>query len=212
MNTQTHFPPSFVARHADRCLLAQMRSQFACPRGRAGQVAGYLMAATNVSLNRFALEMLDAQAGEQVLEIGCGNGRLVSALARQAEFVAGIDLSDVMVRQAVKHNAGLIAAGRVELCCGSVNNLPYEYARFDRALAVSSYQFWPNQEHNLDEVRRVLRPGGRLVLALRTQAAQFALGLSAEEIEEAAGLVRWVGFEDVTIMTRGVAVCVTGRR
>ena len=214
MNTQTQFNPSLVQQPHAGCLTTRLRAQFACPRGRLGRLAGHMMAVANAPLNRFAIEQLDVQPENQVLEIGCGGGRTIQQLARLAThgMVTGIDLSDVMVRQAVKYNAGLIAAGRVDLCRGSVANLPYEYARFDRVLAVSNYQFWPNQEHNLDEVRRVLRPAGRLLLALRTRQSRLAPGVSEEQIEEMAGLVRWVGFEEVLVQTRGAAVCISARR
>src|SRR5215470_14795935 len=91
-------------------------------------------------------------------------------------YVAGIDLSDVMVRQAARRNLDFIVKGRVELCQGSVANLPYEYGRFTKVLAVNNYQFWPNAELNLVEIQRVLREGGLLVICLRMHSAnRFAI-------------------------------------
>ncbi|MCI0389368.1 MAG: class I SAM-dependent methyltransferase, partial [Acidobacteria bacterium] len=133
-------------------------------------------------------------------------------------FVAGVDISDVMVRQAAKRNREFIDAGRVELCQGSVSHIPFEYARFDKVLAVNNYQFWPNSEINLYEIRRVLREDGLLVLCMRMHStSRFALapGFTIAEVEEVAGLVRWVGFRDVRIVQRRTgreASCVLAKR
>jgi ubiquinone/menaquinone biosynthesis C-methylase UbiE len=195
-------------------------SQFACPTGLPGRLAGRLMAIKNAGMNEFAVEMLRVQPYDQVLEIGFGHGRAVRMIAEKAKagFVAGIDLSDVMVRQAAKYNLDQILAGRVEICQGSVANLPYESGRFTRALAVNNYQLWPNAELNLVEIRRVMREGGLLVLCLRMHSTgRFALapGFTEDEVADVAGLVRWVGFHDIKIVKRNVgreASCVIARR
>jgi len=200
-----------------RCKAA---SQFACPTGLPGRLAGRLMAIKNARMNEFAIEMLRIQPDDQVLEIGFGHGRTIRAIAERARagFVAGIDLSDVMVRQAAKYNLDLIVAGRAELCQGSVADLPYECGRFTKALAVNNYQFWPNAEHNLVEVHRVLREGGLLVLCMRmhsTDILALAPGFTEDEVADVAGLVRWVGFRDIKIVKRNVgreASCVIARK
>jgi ubiquinone/menaquinone biosynthesis C-methylase UbiE len=195
-------------------------SQFACPTGLPGRLAGRLMAIMNAGMNEFAVDMLRVQPNDQVLEIGFGHGRTIRTIAERARagFVAGIDLSDVMVRQAAKYNLDMIVAGRVEICQGSVADLPYECRRFTKALAVNSYQFWPNPELNLVELRRVMREGGLLVLCLRmhsTAPFAFAPGFTEDEVADVAGLVRWVGFRDIRIVKRNVgreASCVIARR
>jgi ubiquinone/menaquinone biosynthesis C-methylase UbiE len=197
------------------------RAQFACPSGRLGRLAGHVMAVKNAPMNRFAVATLNVQPTDQILEIGFGHGRAMQMIAAQATqgYVAGVDLSPVMVQQAARRNREAIKAGRAEICQGTVANLPYEYARFDKVLAVNNYQFWPNPEFNLVEIQRVLRTDGLLVLCLRMQepkkALQLAPGFSEEEIKEVAGLVRWVGFRDVQMVQRRAsdkAACVTAKR
>jgi SAM-dependent methyltransferase len=124
-----------------------------------------------------------------------------------------------MVRQAAKRNRDLIDAGRVEVSRGSVSDLPYEYARFNKILAVNNYQFWPSPEHNLSEIQRVLCEGGLLVLCLRMKVPgktfQLAPGFTWDEVEEVVGLVRWVGFHEVRAISRNHAhdaVCVLAKR
>ena len=169
----------------------------------------------NEQMNRFAVEQLCVQAEDQVMEIGFGHGHAIRLIAERADqgMVAGIETSDAMVRQAAKRNRELIKAGRVELWQGSVSSIPYEYARFNKVLAVDNYQHWPQAEFNLGEVQRVLKPGGLLTLCLRMQKTlTLASGFKRAEVEEVAGLVRWVGFRDVKIVQGDGAACIIAQR
>jgi SAM-dependent methyltransferase len=196
------------------------RAQFACPEGTLGVLAGHLMAFKNEAMNRFAVEQLALQPDDQVLEIGFGPGKTIAQMAAQVTrgFVAGVDLSMTMVTQAARRNQAAIKAGRVELQQGTVSNLPYEYARFNKVVAVNNYQFWPNPELDLTEIQRVLQPGGRLVLGLRLHSDSplaLAAGFKEEEVAEIAGLVRWVGYQEMLVEQRRLGrevACVTARR
>jgi len=221
MNAQINInQPLIQPSSSAGCKSSSLVSQFACPSGMLGRFVGRLMAVKNARMNEFAVEMLDVQPDDQALEIGFGHGRTIRMIAERARagVVAGIDLSDVMVRQAAKYNLDLIVAGRVEVCQGSVADLPYECGRFTKALAVNNYQFWPNAEFNLVGIHRVLREGGLLVLCLRMHSSsRFALapGFTEDEVAEVAGLVRWVGFRDLRIVKRNVgreASCVIARK
>ncbi len=222
MHSPINLPQTFFnSPRPNPCPSEGWKSQFACPHGKLGALVGQLMAFKNAGMNRFAVETLDVQPQDQILEIGFGHGKTIEMMAKQARLglVAGVDLSGVMVRQAAKRNRAAILAGRVELCQGSVANLPYEFARFNKVLAVNNYQFWPNPEFNLDEIRRVLRQGGLLALGLRMKDSgkkfQLAPGFSREEVEEIAGLVRWVGFHGVKIVERRAGyqtACVIAKR
>ncbi len=222
MNTQIDYNQPLVdSPGSNLCKQPGWKAQFACPTGKMGRLVGHLMAIKNAKMNDFAVEMLDVQPEDQILEIGFGHGRTIRKMAERAEtgFVAGLDISEVMVRQASKRNRESIKAGRVEVCQGSVSNIPYEYARFNKVLAVNNYQFWPNPELNLDEIRRTLCEDGLLVLCLRMKKTdnsfQLAPGFTEEEVNEVVGLVRWVGFRDVETArskTRREAACVIARR
>jgi ubiquinone/menaquinone biosynthesis C-methylase UbiE len=222
MNSQINLnQPLFDSPRRNDCRQSGWKAQFACPTGKIGQLVGHLMAYKNAGMNQFAVESLDPQPEDQILEIGFGHGRTIRKIAERAEigFVAGVDISDVMVRQATKHNRELIQAGRVEVCQGSVSNIPFEFARFNKVLAVNNYQFWPDPELNLDEIRRVLRERGLLVLCLRmkdpAKPFQLAPGFTEEEVEEVVGLVRWVGFQNIRTLKQQAgreATCVLADR
>jgi len=221
MNTRINVNQPFIQpAPSTNCKAGGWKAQFACPTGKLGWLVGHLMAAKNAEMNAFAVEAMDVRPNDQVLEIGFGHGKTIGMIAERAQmgFVAGVDISDVMVRQAAKRNLDRIVAGRVEVCQGSVANLPYEYGRFTKVLAVNNYQFWPNAELNLVEIQRVMCEGGVLVLCLRMHSPSrlaFAPGFTEDEVADIAGLVRWVGFRDLKIVKRKVgreASCIVARR
>jgi ubiquinone/menaquinone biosynthesis C-methylase UbiE len=185
--------------------MTSVASQARQPHGFVGWLFGHVMAYLNDGMNRKAVELLEVRPTDRVLEIGFGHGKTIGLLARRARdgFVAGIDPSAVMVRQAAWRNQELIRAGCVEVKLASVSNLPYADAEFDKVCAVNSYQFWPDPEEDLKEVRRVLRPGGRLVLTVRAKEGS-RLGLTPEQLGDIEQLVRRAGFQDVALRVQKV--------
>ena len=184
------------------------RGQFGRPRGVLGWIAGRLMAHGNEAMNRAAFELLDVQPTDYVLEVGFGPGRLITRVARRATegLVAGVDLSEVMVRQAARRNRAFIRDGRVELEPGGVSGLRFPDGQFTKVCAVNSLQFWPAPVDDLREVRRVMRYGGRLVLGLRMRGpggwGMATAGFTADEVDEVRQLVRQAGFRDVRTEVR----------
>ena len=97
----------------------------------------------------------------RVLEIGCGPGfateRLLALVPEGS--VVGIDNDPYMVELAGRRLAGL---GRVEIRLGSVNKTGLAEASFEAAIARLLFQHLPDPLEALAEIRRVLRPGGRV--------------------------------------------------
>ena len=81
-------------------------------------------------------------------------------------FVAGVDYSSDMVRQATRRNAAEVVSGRVELRHGDAMDLPYPDGSFDAVCAIETFYFWPDPLRGLREAYRVLRPGGTLAVTL----------------------------------------------
>lgn len=153
---------------------------FGCPKGVLGRLGGAVMARGNREMARRAIGLLDVQPGDRVLEIGFGPGVGIQLLAGTVSTgrVAGIDLSEEMVRQATERNRSGIEAGVVELRQGSVERLPYESAAFDKALAINSMQLWPDAVAGLREAMRVLRPKGSIALGFTRHSGQGKDGLT----------------------------------
>lgn len=145
------------------------RGLFGRPQGLLGWLAGWAMAGGNAEMNRFAVDMLEVQKSERVLEVGFGPGVALGEIARVIGngFAAGIERSPTMVRQASGRLRQRIGQGYVELKEGTAESVPYSDASFDRVLSVNTIYFWPDPRPELREMRRVLRPGGVLVLCFR---------------------------------------------
>lgn len=107
-------------------------------------------------------EWLGARTRGDVLMIAVGTGRDLSFLHDDVTSVAGIDLSEPMLERATgrARELGLDA----DLRQGDAEHLPYPDSTFDTVTAVLSLCTIPRPERALAEARRVLRPGGRLLL------------------------------------------------
>ncbi len=176
----------------------RFQDQFGNPHGMGGRLAGWLMALTNRDLNAWAIDQLAVRPGDHVLEIGFGPGLAVQALARRARngSVEGVDVSPLMVEQAIRRNAAMVKAGRVSLRVGAVSALPYDVGRFDKVLAVNNVQFWPQLADDLREVARVMRPSGVLAIVLQPRHAPSAADVLAVR-DDLIAQVRAVGYRRV---------------
>ena len=111
----------------------------------------------------FALSKLDLEAGGGFLDVGCGTGWAVrQAAARLTSSVAaGIDVSPRMIAKAKKLSA---ASPRVEFLVASSESTPYSNETFRWVICTFSFHHYENPVLSLQEIKRVMRPGGRFVL------------------------------------------------
>jgi ubiquinone/menaquinone biosynthesis C-methylase UbiE len=185
-----------------------MVRQFGHPRGVAGRMAGWVMAhrRSNRQRNRWAVSLLDVQPTDRVLEIGFGPGVAIAELAGRATngHVYGIDHSEVMVRQASRRNAAAIRVHRVHLAHASVDQLPSFDDPLDAILAVNSAGFWPNPAERLHELRRVLRPAGRIALVSQPRCPGATHHATARAAQQLQDLLAQAGFTEVRTETLGL--------
>jgi ubiquinone/menaquinone biosynthesis C-methylase UbiE len=108
------------------------------------------------------LSLAGVKPGERAMDIGCGTGIYALELAQRGAHVIGIDPSMEMIAIAREklRQAGL--TGR--FVCGSAEALPFRSGTVDLALGVTSLCYMHSPDRAIEEMRRVLRPGGRLVL------------------------------------------------
>lgn len=180
--------------------------QFARPSGWLGRLAGVLMART-ASDDRWVVDLLDVQPADRVLDVGCGPGVTLQLLAERERtgLVAGIDPSDVMLKQASRRNRRAIEQGRLVLCRATAAHAPFPADTFNKACAVHSVYFWPALDEGLLELQRVLSPGGLAVIAVRMQHARAArldpsrYGLTEENLQAIARTAEFFGFREVII-------------
>lgn len=115
-----------------------------------------------------------------------------------------------------------IASGRIEVREASVERLPYPNGSFDAATAVETHFWWPDIGAGLREIRRVLKPGGRLALIAEVhrgangRRADFAerylpvAGLKLLNADEHREILAAAGFNNIRVVTQGTWICATG--
>jgi len=132
------------------------------------------------------VELLAAQAGEAILDLGCGDGALTERIAASGAVMTGVDSTPAMVSAA--RARGL----NVHQVSGEA--LPFDFnGKFDAVFSNAALHWMPNAEAVIAKVYRALRPGGRFVAemgghgniaairtALQSVLAQF--GIDAEAI------------------------------
>jgi SAM-dependent methyltransferase len=142
--------------------------QLSYPQGFAGFAVGKLMKLANREPTRLAIEALDIQPGNDVLDLGCGAGQasaLMLPLAASGR-VDGIDRSAIMIDEANRTNSQAVRVGRSRFQCADFESLPFPDGCFERILASNVMYFWHDTRQVLSEIRRVLRPGGKLAIYL----------------------------------------------
>lgn len=114
---------------------------------------------------RETLARIDLGVAGSILDVGCGTGTLLEAIARESKSQAvpvglvGVDLSPGMLAQARRK-----LGARAGLAAGDAMRLPLRAATFDVALSASAFHHWHDPVAVLGEIRRVLRPRARLVV------------------------------------------------
>jgi ubiquinone/menaquinone biosynthesis C-methylase UbiE len=181
-----------------------MENMFCLPQGMLGRVGGQLMSLDR-GLPAWVLDLLEVDPPDTVLEVGSGSGvglELAAARAHEGRVV-GVDPSEAMLEMAYRRNRARIEVGRVELRLGSVDKLPFDDATFDKAMTMNSLHLWPDPVAGLKEVRRTLRTGGRIAVAI----TRFSYA-SPDKFEQ--HLID-SGFADVSVYTGDQGTCALGR-
>lgn len=102
--------------------------------------------------------------GEAVLDVGTGTGVVALTAARAGAKVTGLDLTPELLRQAGE-NARIAGLADIAWREGDAEALPYPDASFDVVLSQFGHMFAPRPDAAVAEMRRVLRPGGRVAFA-----------------------------------------------
>lgn len=114
------------------------------------------------------LDKLDIQPGTSMLDVGCGAGQIAIPSAKKGAKVTGIDLAANLIEQA--RERAQTAGVEITFEQGDAEALPYGDNSFDLVVSLIGAMFAPRPEKVADELVRVCRPGGRIVMANWTAA------------------------------------------
>jgi SAM-dependent methyltransferase len=179
-----------------------------------GQLFLRSMNLSHAGLTKWGLSHASIQPTDTILDVGCGGGRAIDTMAKAASEgrVCGVDYSATSVDVARRVNAAAIEAGRVCVQQASVSALPFPAAKFDLVTAVETHYYWPDLLSDLREVRRVLKPDGRVVLIAEAyrgrrmdwlyRPAMRLLRARYLTVDEHRAALEGAGYENVQVHTQ----------
>lgn len=154
-----------------------MAKQLGKPQGLLARITGKKMNESNQSLYRLTFDAMQLKDKEKVLEIGFGNGKFFPELNARADQmqISGIDISHEMVTEAVKNNSDLFESGFLKVMVGDSNKLPFPDNSFHKIFCINVIYFWETPSEHLEEIYRVLKPGGQIFCGFRPAQTMLQL-------------------------------------
>ena len=193
--------------------MSGLMDQYRCPTGHGGKLVAKRMNREHEQLTLWGLTKATIGSDFVILDVGCGGGKTLSRLAELAPNgkVFGIDHSADMVEYSKKINEKLIAQKRVEIVAGSVEKMSFKDGFFDLVTAFETYYFWRSFLDAVKEIKRVLKPSGKLLLVnemVQDGTYEVAHAKLIEQthvrlipLEEIKKTMQAVGFVDVKVFT-----------
>lgn len=159
----------------------------------------------HASLTNWGLSFANFRDGMTMLDIGCGGGATLKRLLKRSKNgkAFGIDISEESVAKAREVNRSLLDK-QVFVQQGSANKLPYQNGQFDLVTAVETVYFWPDLPNCLQEVRRVLKPGGQFVIMVEvldsdSKWIDMVKGMTAYSPEQLMKMLDDAGFVNTAV-------------
>src|SRR3989304_5810556 len=123
--------------------------------------------------NAGVLPLVEPQRGDLVLDLSCGTGNYALALAQRGLRVVGADLSEPMLRlaQAKARQAGV----GIAFVQADGSTLPFRPGTFDLVTVILGLEFAAEPVKTLEEIRRILKPGATLVVAILNRSGLWTL-------------------------------------
>ena len=151
--------------------------------------------------------MINPKKDDTYLEIGFGSGVFINKYMSHVSKISGIDYSEDMVKLASGINRELVESGKAEFKRGYASSLPWGDNDFTVVATIEVFFFLDKVEKTLEEIFRILKPGGRLIIEMgytKDDGADHSraikkMGLKLYTGEKMRKLLKNAGFEDIVI-------------
>lgn len=181
-----------------------LSQQLSHPSGWGGRLLLRLLNRENAMMNQLALEQLQVQKGQQILEIGFGGGDLIARLLQTGLSlqIAGIDLSSVAIATVQQRFKTAIFHNHLTVHQASAVAIPFSDDTFDAVVTVNTVYFWADIETVLKQCYRVLKPGARVAIAYNSKAfleknQMTQHGCQTYAVEDVEAYLSIAGFTDI---------------
>lgn len=194
----TIIPSSVLSKHAGK------------PQGFFGKyIMSRFFEKGNAKLINYMFSVSDIKNGDSILDIGFGPGQFFKHILKDYDncFMAGIDISEDMIKRAKKHFSKYIKQEKLELKLASVEKIPYNNNFFDTVFTANTIYFWQNTDKCMKEILRTLKPGGKVIIGYRTREQLEKLTLDKNiftfyDINEIEIMMKKAGFRKIETQTR----------
>ncbi|MDZ5609247.1 class I SAM-dependent methyltransferase [Bacillus pseudomycoides] len=194
-------------------VLQKLIEQAKNPKGSIGSSMLCIMNTAHTRLTNWALQKINIRKDAVILDIGCGGGKTIHTLSKMtpAGKIYGIDYSEKAVENSIKSNIKDVKNGKVMIHRASVSSIPFDDNFFDLITAFQTHYFWPNLEHDIKEVFRVLKPNGSFMIV----AEIFKINYHMQQFkttEELVTLFTKTGFQHIKYYEEKGCLCIVGSK
>ncbi len=183
-------------------LLTGLAHQLGHPSGIRGRFLARGLNRGNRSVVLAAVDAAQVQPGQSVADLGFGGGVGLQPLLDKVGptgHVDGVDIAETMLEVARRRFAGDVARGGLSLHNGDLNALPLSDASLDAVITTNTVYFVEDLARAFSELARVVRPGGRVVIAVGDPDAMSRMPVTAHgfrlrPVDEIAAQLESVGF------------------
>lgn len=146
--------------------LKEIESQLSFPNGDAGIEMAKMMNETNIQMTLESIKALNIKDNDHLSELGHGNGLHINDILNQAENVSfsGLEISETMYNEAKNLNRKFTETKQATFLLYNGEQIPLPNASIDKIMTVNTLYFWKNPLQLFEELYRVLKPNGRLVI------------------------------------------------
>lgn len=177
-------PPTFAARITAMTVVPykeqntgkkeQVAKMFDSISARYDFLNHFLSMGIDRAWRRKAVNLLKTQRPRHILDVATGTGDFaIQALSLNPETITGVDISEGMLEVGRKKLRARKLDQRITLLSGDSENLPFESASFDAVTVAFGVRNFENLERGLQEIHRVLRPNGQIVVLEFSRPRKF---------------------------------------